>query len=347
MTRLPHSPVYPSMTPLFDLFSGPVRMAVIEAAVELDLARILENHSELEDIARTLNLKTDPAGLGFLLDAMAAMGLARKNDSKYTNTELSRHFLDSQSPVFMGELIKNMVAMQHRNLHRIAGIVRNGPPEVQGGEVLSSEAKWENAVRHLAAYQRAGMADLCAELVLGLPGAATAQKILDLGGGPGIVGARILERLPQAVGVLADLPAIVRLAREEIEKEGMARRISFIAGDYNEMDLGTGYDIIWASHTLYYVKDREAFFRRLKGALAENGVFVCLHEGLTCERTAPESVVLQRLSLALEGQDVSFELGEIAGYLSRAGFARVETRVMDLPAGQGELVVARPRRAEQ
>ncbi|MCG8565211.1 MAG: methyltransferase domain-containing protein [Desulfobacterales bacterium] len=336
------SQVYPSMAPLFDMFSGPVKMAVLEAAIELDLARVLEDHSDLNAIAGALGIDIDPTGLGLFLDAAVAMGMAEKKKGQYANTDFGRHFLDSNSPVFMGGLVKNMKAMQHQNLDKIIEIIKIGSPEVQRHQHLSSEAKWENAVRHLAAYQRAGMASLCADIVQDLPEFTRAEKILDLGGGPGIIGAQMLRRLPGARGVLADLPAIIRLARKEIEKEGLSHRMSFIAGDYNDTDLGSGYQIIWASHNLYYVKDRVAFFKRIKNALTPDGVFVCLHEGLTCERTAPASVVLPRLSLALEGQDVSFDKGEIAACLDRAGFARVETRMLSLPAGEGELVIARP-----
>jgi hypothetical protein len=123
----------------------------------------------------------------------------------------------------------------------------------------------------------------------------------------------------------------------------MADRISFISGDYNETDFGCGYDLIWTSHNLYFVKDRDSFFRRVKNALSDNGVFVCLHEGLSREKTAPERVVLMRLSSALEkdGQSYFFEKGEIVSYLEQAGFHRVDSRMIEFPAGEFELVVAR------
>jgi predicted TPR repeat methyltransferase len=220
-------------------------------------------------------------------------------------------------------------------------IVKNGPPEVPQTEALQNESKWECAVAHLTAYQRAGMGAICADLIEELPEFGNVKKILDLGGGPGLIGAEFLCRRPEAKGVLLDLPAIIRLAKKEIQKEGMADRISCISGDYNEVDMGSGYDLIWASHNLYYVKDRAPFFQRVKQSLAPNGIFVCLHEGLTCERTAPPDIVLMRLSLSLEGQDFSFAKGEIATCLKRAGFVTVESRMLDLPSGQAELVVAR------
>ena len=143
-----------------------------------------------------------------------------------------------------------------------------------------------------------------------------------------------------------DLPAVIGLARQEVEKQGMADRISFIEGDYNETELGDGYDLIWASHNLYFVKDRVAFFKRVKSALTHKGVFLCLHEGLVREQTAPADIVLMRLSSALEstgvpgGQSYTFNRGEIVSYLKQAGFDRVDSRMINLPSGGAELVVA-------
>ncbi|WP_419657108.1 O-methyltransferase, family II [Desulfosarcina variabilis str. Montpellier] len=343
MTTSIHSPntPYPSMAALFDLLVAPVRWAVLEAAMALGMADILNETSNVDEIAARIGIQTDTAGLVYFLDAMVALGLADKENRKYSNTDFGAHFLDSKSPVFMGGLLTNMKAMQHKNLSKIVDIVKNGPPAVPQTEALQNESKWERATAHLAAYQRAGMGAICADLLETLPEFGNVKKILDLGGGPGLIGAEILRRRPEATGVLLDLPAIIRLAEKELKKEGMADRISCIAGDYNETPLGSGYDLIWASHNLYYVKERVSFFQRVKQSLAPNGVLVCLHEGLTGERTAPSNIVLMRLSLSLEGQDFSFAKGEIAACLTQAGFKEVNSTMLDLPAGQAELVVAR------
>ncbi len=333
---------YPSMDILFEILNAPVKFAVLKAAVELDMSHILATTSNVDAIGKRLGIRTSTGGLVLLLDAMVALGLAAKENKTYSNTGVGTHFLDRESPVFMGRFIENMEDMIHKNLAGIAQIVKNGPPEIDPSDTLQSESKWASFIAHLAIGQRAGIGDNYADLVQSLPEFKSVKKILDLGGGPGIIGARILGRLPEATGFLLDLPAVIKLAGKELAREGMADRISFIAGDYNEVDLGSGYDLIWASHNLYFVKDRISFFTRVKNALSPKGVFVCLHEGLTCEGTAPREIVLMRLSMALEGQDTSFAKGEIASCLEQAGFAKVESSLVNQPSGPAELVVARP-----
>ncbi len=329
------------MDPLFDILAGPVKMAVLEAALDLKVADVLEHGMPVQAVARALDIRTDPKGLGFFLDSMAAMGFLEKQDGTYRNTGFALRYLHSDSPLYMKPFITRMKGMQHKNLGRITDIVRNGPPGVEKSEVLASEATWEKAVAHLAAYQRAGMAYRAADLVQALPEFKDARKLLDLGGGPGLMGAEMVRRHPCLKGVLMDQAAIIHLAEKEIRKEGLEQRISFISGDYNETDFGSGYDIVWASHNLYYVRDPRHFYARLGQALTDKGVVACLHEGLTRERTRPAGIVLSRLSLALEGQDVSFEQGQIAGYLKEAGFARVESRIVNLGVDDWELVTAR------
>ena len=329
------------MDPLFDILVGPVKMAVLEAALDLKVADVLEEDMPVHAVARALNVRTGTQALGAFLDGMTAMGFLEKQNGLYRDTQFALRYLHSKSPLYMKTFVSRMKGMQHKNLDRIADIVKNGPPEVEKSEVLASEAKWEKAVSHLAAYQRAGMAQRVADLVQALPEFKDAEKLLDLGGGPGLMGAEMVRRHPNLKGVLLDQSAIIHLAEKEIQKEGLEQRISFIPGDYNETDLGMGYDIIWASHNLYYVRDPQCFYARLREALTDKGVVVCLHEGLTRERTRPAGIVLSRLSLALEGQDVSFERGRIAGYLKAAGFARVESRTVNLGVDEWELVTAR------
>ncbi|VVS94968.1 class I SAM-dependent methyltransferase [Desulfoluna spongiiphila] len=332
------------MAPVFEALQGPVRMAVLKAAVEMGMADILARVSTPEDIAAALPGETDLANLTHFLDSMAGIGLAVKHEGSYLNSPFAETSLRTESPVYLGDMVLNLSRMQHRNIHKIEVLVQGGPPPVKKEDRLADESKWQASVKHLAPYQRAGIAALAADTIDALPECRSASKIMDIGCGPGLMCMEVLKRHPAMEGVLFDLPAIIGLAEKEVEKEGMASRVSYIKGDYNTTEFGDGYDIIWASHNLYYVKEAPAFFSRLHTALNDDGVFVSLHEGTTGEGTAPEHVVLSRLSLALEGQNYVFKKGEIAEHLRSAGFESVETSPLTLPVGEVELTIARKQR---
>jgi len=328
---------------IFDLLVGPVRMAVLKAALEMGMADLLAEAQTPEGLARSLDVEAGETNLVFFLDAMSAMGFAEKKNGRYRNTQFAETYLRKGGPTYLGGLVENLSRMQHRNLDRIPELIRQGPPEVEARDKLDGQEKWKQSVRHLACYQKAGMAERVADLVAALPEFPAMRRMLDLGCGPGLMCMATVLRHPSLEGVLCDLPPVMEVARQEIAAAGLEDRISAIGGNYNEVDFGSGYDLIWASHTLYYAKDLDALFTRIHDALNPGGVFISFHEGLTDERTRPASLVLSRLSLALEGQDVSFEQGEIASRLPGAGFSFVETRTLTLPLGPMELVLGRKR----
>lgn len=328
----------------FELLTGPVRMAVLDTALKLEVADILAEPAGPDALARALGVEGDTANLVYFMDALAAMDMVRKTDGVYANTDFAESFLRKDSPAYMGGLVENLSRMQHRNLGRLPELIRQGPPDVAAPDKLESEDMWKRSVRHLAKHHKAGMADRVAGLAASLPEFPGMRRMLDLGCGPGVMCMAVVSRHPVMTGVLCDLPAVIEVALEEIAAAGMEERMETVTGDYNTVDFGSGYDLIWASHTLYYARDLKALSVRIHDALNPGGVFVSFHEGLSDERTQPAGVVLSRLSLAMEGQDVSFERGEIASHLPGAGFAWVETRMLEMPMGPQELIIARKRR---
>jgi SAM-dependent methyltransferase len=327
--------------PLADWLLGPVRQALFDAALELGIADHLARTDDPEVLAERLG-GAHRGNLELLLDALAALGLVEKREGRYTNTPLADLYMRRDRETFLGGMLQSLEPMWHRNLSRLLELVRTGPPpEVDKDVRLASPEHWKRAAHHLANYQRAYLARVAADIAEALPEFPDMRRMLDLGGGPGLVGMAILERHPRLQGVLLDLPPVLETAQEEAAARKLGDRLSLLVGDYNQVGLGEGYDLIWASHTLYYVKDLVAFFRRIRDALNPQGVFLCLHEGLVGERTGPSHHILARLSLALEGQDVSFNQGELAGKMREAGFARVESRCLEMPMGTNWLDTAR------
>lgn len=329
----------PSFAPLADWLLGPARMTLLDAAVTLGIADILAETDDPEAIAA--RLEAHPGNTRLFLDALAALGLAEKNQGRYVNSPLGDCYLRRNSETYLGGLIGNLKGMQHRNLPRLTELIKSGPPPVAQENRLDGEAQWKRSAMDLACYQKAGMADLAADLVASLPESPKFRRMLDLGGGPGVIGLGILARHPAMLGALCDLPPVIEMAQETIEAAGMAEQMTLYPGDYNAVSFGSGYDLVWASHNLYYAKNLQEFLGRVLEALNPGGVFISLHEGLTNERTKPEAYVISRLSLALEGQDVSFEAGQIAGAALAAGFASVETRLCDHPMGEVRVDILR------
>jgi methylase of polypeptide subunit release factors len=82
-----------------------------------------------------------------------------------------------------------------------------------------------------------GMAELSAWAageVLRVYDFSAAKVVVDVAGGHGSLLAAILRAVPEARGILFDLPQVIATARPEIEAQGLAERCELVAGDFFE-----------------------------------------------------------------------------------------------------------------
>lgn len=317
---------------------APVRLALLELVIELGLADIIADSGNLASIAtKTGTAHQDK--LAYILDAMVAAGLLQKKNGFYCNTAVSESYLRKDKPEYLGELVSSLTAMQHRNISRLKDCLYGKVPSVEAGCRLHSEEHWKQSARGLAGYQRAGIADVMAGIVASLPGAERFRSMLDLGCGPGVTSLCIGQRLTEVRLVLCDFPHMLQLAEQEAEKAGLLDKVFLLPGDYNCVNWGIGHDLVWACQSLYYAKDLPAFVERIFTALRPGGFFISIHEGVRCENTEPALVILSRVSLALEGQDVSFAEGCIAGLAKQAGFSQIHKERLPMLFGDADLEI--------
>ena len=143
-------------------------------------------------------------------------------------------------------------------------------------------------------------------------------------------------------GVIFDRPAIIKVAETFIKEYEMEDRMEVLGGDYNHDSIGEGYDLIWASASLYLGKgDMDSLMKKIYVALNPGGVFISYHDGLTHERTKPDIMALGWTPTALMGQDMGFDQGFIADSMLRVGFKSVHSRTLDTPMGPMDLDIGR------
>jgi cyclopropane fatty-acyl-phospholipid synthase-like methyltransferase len=151
-----------------------------------------------------------------------------------------------------------------------------------------------------------------------------------------------IMKQPNMRGVIFDRPAIIKVAETFIKEYEMEDRMEVLGGDYNHDSIGEGYDLIWASASLYLGKgDMDSLMKKIYVALNSGGVFISFCEGLTHERTKTDFVILSMMSIALMGQDMCFDQGEIANSMLRVGFKSVRSRTLDAPWGAADLDIGR------
>ena len=122
----------------------------------------------------------------------------------------------------------------------------------------------------------------------------------------------------------------------------MDDRMEVMGGDYTTDPIGEGYDLVWAKNTLNFARDdMDSMIAKIYDSLSPGGVFISCGEGLTHERTKPDAMVLSMTPLALMGQGMCFDQGEIADSILRVGFKSVRSRTLNTDWGPMDLDIGR------
>lgn len=220
---------------------------------------------------------------------------------------------------------------------RLAHIARIAPSWARLSEVL----RQDTPVRELPFGKRRDQTDIDAfHLTLGLrteallrelapqlalkPGA----RLLDLGGGFGALLKPLLERDPNARGVLFDSPDTVARARLANAEAPWARALSYLGGDFLNDPLPGEMDFIALSSILHIFDPPtcRALIARAARALAPGGQLFIRENTLAPSRQAPIAGAEFSLHMAIQTQGGrAYPQEEIVLWLQDAGCVRVRT----------------------
>lgn len=285
-------------------------------------------------------IDSSPHNCRTLLNALVACGYACKKKTFYFNTTLSKNYLASSGSAYIGDLLQVLWERQVAPLAFAEKMLKQSY-KPKDNDQFGKEELWAEMANVNAQYARAGLAQLAVEHLSSLPGFNSMGKMLDLGGGPGLVAMALAEANPGLEAIVLDRPAVVKVAQQYIDLYKMSDRVKTIGADYATDDIGKEYDLIWASATLnFYHDDLAPILKKIKQALKPGAIFVCLQDGLTCQGTQPKEMILGALVGALQGQMSSFHQGEIALAMQKAGFKQIRSRTLQTSCGPMDLDVA-------
>ena len=337
MKELPE--VNASFDELYGMLIAPIRSKLMLAGIEMKVFNHLSKPKSADAVAEAIGTHLENTRL--FLDGLAACDLVTKKDGTYRNTTTAQEFLVEGSQTFMGPML-TITAQTFFAIDDLPKLVREGPPPPTHEADMASGEIWTQYASAMANAERAGIARQAPEIISGLPEFPTLTKMLDLGGGPGLIGIAIVAAHPNMSGTIFDKPAMTVVAETAIKEYGLEDRMGVMGGDFIHDPIGEGYDLIWASSSLSLAKDEmDSLIAKIYDSLSPGGVFVVLHEGLTHERTGPDAMVLSMMPLALTGQDMRFDQGFIADSMLRVGFRSVRSRTLDTDWGPMDLDIGR------
>ncbi|AKB51600.1 O-methyltransferase [Methanosarcina barkeri str. Wiesmoor] len=324
---------------IYEMSLAPVQTNALVAGVELAIFDQLSKPIRAEELAEKCGF--DARTTAEYLNVLTACELVTKKNGFYQNSPMAEQYLVTSRPTYYGDLILFEYERLSMSPKKIAELVKNGPafPEEKG---MNSEEFWIQYAKSMANWERSGTAQKIADIISALPEFSSMRKMLDLGGGPGLVGIAVLSRHPSMEGVVFDQPAVVNVTAEFIAEYGLSDRITTIGGDYLNDHLGSGYDMILASCTLNFAKGcMDKMVKKIYDALNPGGIFVSLHDGIYDEGTKPSIHILGMMPSALSGYNCSLSKGFIVDSILNAGFRSVRSQTINFDAGPLDVDIAR------
>lgn len=314
-----------SPEPLDEMINGYRVSHILNTAVEKGVfTRLSESRSKsAEEAAREMG--TDPRTTEKFLNVLVTLGLLARSDGSYTNTVEAETFLVEGKPHYIGNLVRIMVG-SNMLLSFLDEVLESG-----GSLQERLEDYTFDEVQILGHAEGA----LCHELPIifetlkDIPEFTGAKRILDLGGAHGAYSMAFARKDSVSEVTLFDRPHVLEFAKEFIAKHEMEDQIKLMAGDFNNDDIGNGYDLVFISHVFYQKEGMESVLSKIYDSLDGGGAIILNHWVVDESMTGPRISVLFDLYISMVNRDQQcYTVNEYAGLLREAGFSNI--RIFDI-----------------
>ncbi len=313
------------------LLDRPVEGAALGAALELGLIPTLEAEpADTASVGRGLGIC--PGRCEAWLRVLEAIGVVEELGSRWRPTQAARASILGGYTAGTWALLAQEARERLAAVVDLPGALRAAPGEKwvgTAGYVEQMAADPERArrfTRMLYEIHQPLAADVAAALDLG-----GTRRLMDLGGGSGVVAIALAKRWPKLEVTIVDIATVCAAGREIAAAEGVDDRILFQGADFLRDPLPGGFDAVLECDVAVF---SEALFRRIRETLRPGGRFVIVDELLPDEASADRSRRAWALVRTLA--DPAWRaptVGWIEELLGRAGFGQI--RRTDLPARPG------------
>jgi len=308
---------------ILDLLNGYITSATVGAAIELGLFWLLdEKPLSASDVAESLSIPMNRChhwlqllcNLGLLdegVDGYAPSIVARET---ILNAQ-SQHFWafhareDRERFMFVRDLALNictpMSAWEATDLT---------PPDyfqriLEDPSYAASFTRMLYEIHIPLAEQLANLIDL-----------QGVTRLMDLGGGSGVVSFALLRKRQNLISVVLDVESVCQAGREIASENGLEKRISYVAADLLQDDLPIGFDMVMLCDAGLF---DEVLFRKIHDALNMDGHLVVVDKFAATKTDAPPSRLSGAFltSLQYPAQSISFTTVEmVQSQLQETGF---------------------------
>jgi precorrin-6B methylase 2 len=311
---------------------------VLAAAADLDVFNLLAE-APLTSQEAAARLHCDARAARILLDALSAIGILVKTMDRYALAPGLAPLLVDCSPQSVAAMLRHQ-ANCLRRWARLPWVVQSGAPADAGPSVRGPEADEQAFIEAMNVVSSPVVDGLIREINPG-----PFQCVLDVGGASGSWTIAWLTANPNSRAILFDLPSVIPMARERMERCGLGERVELFAGDFEKDPLPQGADLVWLSAIIHQNSrdQNRALYRRIAQAVQPGGRLLIRDVVLEQSRTAPLAGALFAVNMLVATQGGNaYTLSEIRDDLASEGFVDVELIRRD----EGMHCVVRARRPD-
>jgi SAM-dependent methyltransferase len=146
------------------------------------------------------------------------------------------------------------------------------------------------------------------------------KRLLDLGGGSGVVSFALLRKRDELTSVVVDVENVCQIGREIALENKLQKRIMYLAADFLKDDLPPGFDMVMLCDVGSF---SEMLLRRIHDVLNQQGRLVIVDKFAPSKTGAPPSRLLSAFLTSLESpaESVDYLTTELVQTrLQQAGF---------------------------
>ncbi len=313
--------------PLFDVLLGIWGYPAIFVAHELKLFELLaERPLALDEVCAAKKLARRPAEA--LLAVCASIGLVELKEGRFALTALAEDYMLPSSPTYYGwDLDAWRLVYSVWSPDSLREAVLTDHPQGVFADPAGIFAAWhtEHAMHFTRAMHSASMG----------PGLVWPEKLdlaphrvmLDIGGGSGAHSIGAATTHPHLKAIVLDQDPVCAIARDFIEKYGLAGRVSTHAADFFN-DPFPPADLHFYGMIFHdWPPDRCRSFARKSFESLPKGGRIVIHELLfNDDRTGPFPVAAFNVAMLVAMQGQQYSGREISGFLTEAGFSEIEVK---------------------
>jgi ubiquinone/menaquinone biosynthesis C-methylase UbiE len=322
------TPVTAPVTPerIYQFAFGYAPPLVLEAAIRHHVFDVLDSGPKsLSEVSKATG--ASERGLASIMNVLVGLDfLAKDSAGIYSLTPESAAFLVSTKPSFQGGLIRHTSQQLIPRWLGLNEVVATGLPAKavnQEGPGSDFFAEFVNDIFPMSYHVAIALAQH-----LNLAAAQEPFRVLDLAAGSGVWGIAQAQSSTHVRVTAVDWPGVIPVTRATVTKFGLVDRFTFVEGDLQGAEFGSGHNLATLGHILHSegVERSKELLAKTFNALAPGGTIAIAEFLVNADRTGPVGGLIFGVNMLVNtdcGDTFCFE--EISSWLGEAGFVNART----------------------